>query len=1308
MTGLRLFLSLILLSSLLAAAPVPALPTFTELDPGIAAYEVRWGDCNADGNLDLAVEGYSAGTRFVRVYLGNGAGGFTLDPNSNAMIGLTEGPVVWGDYDRDGDLDLAYAGWSGGGTGSRIYRNDGSAWSQVGTLRGMKGSDGAWFDYDNDGDLDLILTGESYDPPQGDYTIIYRNDGGNVFTPAVSLPGTYLGEVSVGDFDHDGDFDIALTGRTVGTQIFRNDGTGQFTPLGVSLPAMITCSIAWGDYDNDGDLDFILSGDGPAGAMIDLYRNNGDGTFTPLGPTLPVVRGGRIAWGDYDNDGWADLLLVGWNASNTSVAYVCRNNANGTFSDAGLGLLGVSTGACWGDFDNDGDLDIVLGGDPAGASFNPVVKVYRNESSTANTAPSIPAGTGATAFGNSLTFHWNASTDAQTPQPALTYNLRVGTTPGGQQIMTPMADPVTGKRRVAEAGNAQQNLHWTLRNLPAGTYYYSVQAIDNGYLASGWAAEQSITIAAPPTVSAMTPLPGSSTLSPPSSVAVTFSKAVDPATVTPATVRLLRAGPDGALGNGDDVPVVPTSMTLIGGNQAQLDLTGVRMPRGGYRVRVSGTAVSPPSPAASWALDEAGGAVAVDSAGLNDGSLVNSLLRIAGKLGGGVQLNGVDQSIDIPDHALLSTHAGPSGEMTVSAWVRLAALPGAGTRAPILVKGENTDWEYGLFVYPDGTVGFAMLQADGTLYGEARGGSFSTGTWHHVAGSVKKGLFVNVYLDGLPAENQLALSGATSDLAAPLRIGRSGPVPGPAEYLAGDVDDVRLFPSALSHVQVHGLATLGGAVRDLGGQILDGEFSSAFPSGNGSPGGDFVADFLVVPAQLQVTAMDPAPSGVLTSLPGDLTLTLNAALDASTVSPATVRLIRAGGDGNLGTGDDVVVTPSSITLPAPNQIRLSFSGVPLPNDQYRVTLSATTSAISGRVNYWALDDGAAFTAADSSGVAPGTLNGPLWRPGRIGNALRLNGKGDRVTIGAPALATPWTAAMWVLREDSPWVDARLMDPPTFSGGSLRLEAYNDTNRVGVGVYTVADYPSNYAAPVGQWVHLTFVGGVQTQLYVNGNLQDTIPASFAVPRYYMGSHGYNTMLGTLDDLQIFGRNLTAAEIRTLAALGGAVRDADGNRLDGEFGGTLPSGNNAEGGDFSATFTIGTPTAPGAFALGAPAAGAIGASTIPDFTWTSSAGATTYTLQVSTDPAFLALAINQSGIGGTSFTPGAALAPSTLYYWRVTAVNGMGTTPAGNAPASFTTGSASSPTVTNIVVRGGCGLLGLEVLILLALRRRVRNA
>ncbi len=1269
-----------LLLGALLVAPLPprAIPSFSEVNvgfTGLGGYEVRWGDYDADGDLDLAIEGITTGTRWTRVYR-QAAGAFTEDPNDGVMLGLNEGPCIWGDYDNDGDLDLAYGGWSGGGTGNRIYRNDGAGWTWLNNgLRGMKGADGAWFDYDHDGDLDLLLTGESYDPPQGDYTILYRNDGAGVFTNALSLLGTYLGEVSVGDYDRDGDWDIALTGRTVGTKIYRNVN-GTLTDIGAGLPSMINCSIAWADYDNDGDLDFILSGESSSGLECDVYRNDA-GTFVPLSAGITPVRLGHIDWGDYDSDGDPDLLMVGSDASLNPLAMIFRNDA-GTFVDAGFTLTPVKnqSSAAWGDFDNDGDLDIVLAGEDG--VTGPVIKVYANSGGTANTAPSAPTGLTTTVFGNNISFFWNPSSDTETPATGLTYNLRVGTTPGGQQIMAPMSDVATGFRRVPARGNAQQNLSWTLKSLPPGTYYYSVQSIDTGYLGSGWAAEQSVTIASPSTVTAMTPTPGSTLLSAPATITATISAAVDPSTVTPDTVRLTHAGPDGTLGNGDDVAVVPAGISVVGGNQIQLDLTDVVLPNGPYRLRLSGTTASDPSPIGWWALDEGSGAVAVDSSGfLHDGTLINGPTRIAGKTGGGLALNGVDQAVDIADEDLFSPHAGPSGEMTVSAWVRISSLPPGGGLGEVVVgKGDTSNWEYALYVYPDATVALTMFQSNGALYGEARGGQISTGTWHHLAGTIKKGQYLKIFLDGVPLLNRTNFSGDTQNLGAALRIGAAGSAL--ALPFNGDVDDVRLFDQELTVAEVQNLASLGNAVRDTAGNVLDGEFSLSFPSGNGASGGDFVGDFIVGAAPLQVTDMVPAPASVLGAPPADLTFTLNANVDPATVSLATVRLVRAGPDTALGTGDDVVLTPSSVSLLSPNQIRIALLAVPMPDDQYRVTLFGSTAAISGRGNYWALDEGTGFMAGDSSGLAPGTIHGPLRVPGRVGNALHFNGVNDRVTSGAPFLSTPWTAAMWVKREDSGSVDARLMDPNTFSGGTLRLESFNNTNRVGVAVYTVADYPSNYTAPVGQWVHLTFVGGAQTQLYVNGSLQDTLPPSFALPRYHLGSGGDNTMLGTLDDVQVYGRNLTAAEILTLASLGGAVRDLHSNLLDGEFSASLPSGNNVAGGDFVATFSINTPiTPPGAFAMVAPANTATGVSTTPTYSWNAATGAASYQLQVATDSGFTSLVINQAGIATTSVTPLVPLATSATHYWRVTAVNSAGSTLATGAPFSFTTSATPSP-------------------------------
>src|SRR5258706_13986078 len=102
---------------MLAARPIPVPPPFTEVDVGLAGLtgcEVRWGDYDADGDLDLVIQGVTAGPRWVRVYRNTG-GVFTEDPNDGVLLGLNEGQAIWGDYDNDGDLDLSFGGWSGGG-----------------------------------------------------------------------------------------------------------------------------------------------------------------------------------------------------------------------------------------------------------------------------------------------------------------------------------------------------------------------------------------------------------------------------------------------------------------------------------------------------------------------------------------------------------------------------------------------------------------------------------------------------------------------------------------------------------------------------------------------------------------------------------------------------------------------------------------------------------------------------------------------------------------------------------------------------------------------------------------------------------------------------------------------------------------------------------------------------------------------------------------------------------------------------------------------------------------------------------------
>jgi hypothetical protein len=94
---------------------------------------------------------------------------------------------------------------------------------------------------------------------------------------------------------------------------------------------------------------------------------------------------------------------------------------------------------------------------------------------------------------NTLDVAWDNATDAQTPTAGLTYNLRLGTSPGSYNVVNSYATS-SGKRRVAAAGNTGFLTERVLRHLPAGTYYWSVQSVDNGYAASAFSAEQSVTI----------------------------------------------------------------------------------------------------------------------------------------------------------------------------------------------------------------------------------------------------------------------------------------------------------------------------------------------------------------------------------------------------------------------------------------------------------------------------------------------------------------------------------------------------------------------------------------------------------------------------------------------------------------------------------------------------------------------------------------------------------------------------------------------------------------------------------------------
>ena len=299
---------------------------------------------------------------------------------------------AWGDYDGDGDVDLAVSL----GTGEvRLYRNDRGGLTSVGSEAGMPQAGShelrglSWGDFDGDGDLDLLGGATATDK----LTKVLRNERGRFTDVAaaigLTIPGRSSRQTNWIDYDNDGDLDVYATDRQGENKLFRNDG-GRFTHVFAGVgptDARPTVGACWLDYDNDGDLDAFLANQ--SGAADALWRNDG-GSFTDVAPRLgmagpkrsPDEGGVGCAVGDYDSDGDLDIFVANYGHNQ-----LYRNNGDATFTDVarevGVGGENHAVSADWGDIDNDGDLDLFVASyeGPPGQQV-PTNAFFRNDGAT--------------------------------------------------------------------------------------------------------------------------------------------------------------------------------------------------------------------------------------------------------------------------------------------------------------------------------------------------------------------------------------------------------------------------------------------------------------------------------------------------------------------------------------------------------------------------------------------------------------------------------------------------------------------------------------------------------------------------------------------------------------------------------------------------------------------------------------------------------------------------------------------------------------------------------------------------------------
>jgi hypothetical protein len=367
--------------------------TFTDVTAKAGLARSGWGqgvcigDYDNDGYEDLFISYYGQNA----LYHNNGNGTFT---DVTAKAGLTQKTTRWNtgcafvDYDLDGHLDLFVANYIDLDLKTAPVPESGPC-----LYKGV-----------------MVACG----PPglNGGKDILYHNNGDGTFTDVSEQSGitktasTYGLGVLTADFDEDGWPDIYVANDSTASALFHNLKNGRFEDIGIAAGAALSpdgkpqagMGIAAGDYDHDGHLDIVKTNF--AGDTHSLYRNLGNGNFddmtfqSGLGLNTRYL-GCGCGFFDMDNDGWLDILVCNGHVYpeveqlRTEAAYaqrklLYRNLRNGHFEDVSMQAgPGISTpaparGCAFGDFDNDGDIDVVVN------CVNQVPQLLRCDSTTGN------------------------------------------------------------------------------------------------------------------------------------------------------------------------------------------------------------------------------------------------------------------------------------------------------------------------------------------------------------------------------------------------------------------------------------------------------------------------------------------------------------------------------------------------------------------------------------------------------------------------------------------------------------------------------------------------------------------------------------------------------------------------------------------------------------------------------------------------------------------------------------------------------------------------------------------------------------
>lgn len=519
---------------------------------GVKDPVIKLADLDNDGDMDLIYTSASSNVMTMtptQLFKYDGKRLVPIEGNNPLSYVSSISDAEVGDVNGDGTSDILVNNYSSNGSYNlKLFLSDSSGYHQSDIGSGLYKAKGKIIDLNNDGRDEIILLGLSSNQASGTlrfyvYDLDTASNGFILHDLTSQIASLSEASFDLGDIDSDQDFDVIISGFSPAygnkSYIYKNvtplGGDYQFEQTDNNIAAVTdgTCSLI--DFDGDGDLDALITGStADAGDVFEIYMNkiNEGGTAWPrlnnIG--LTPMYDSKVDLGDFNGDGYSDLLYSGMVQGEGAVTKLSEYDpVSQAYKPSSFDVSDIINAEVeFGDIEGDGDLDFSISGENRAQLGTYIFRTYvnvRNQSAevlaeaaaiqsptgpidnlkqilaskaqyTVNKPPSVPIVNSVKILdsligdkpGIPVEFSWQSATDDHTPVKGLTYALKVGTTPGGDDIMSANANS-NGIRKTAEKGNAEHNLKWRIR-VPKGTYYWSVQAVDASFAGSKFSEPQ--------------------------------------------------------------------------------------------------------------------------------------------------------------------------------------------------------------------------------------------------------------------------------------------------------------------------------------------------------------------------------------------------------------------------------------------------------------------------------------------------------------------------------------------------------------------------------------------------------------------------------------------------------------------------------------------------------------------------------------------------------------------------------------------------------------------------------------------------